>query len=39
VAFNRVARIERWARGVTGIVFIVAGVYMSLTHIFGFFAF
>jgi cytochrome c biogenesis protein CcdA len=38
-AFNRVARIERWARGVTGIVFIVAGVYMSLTHIFGFFTF
>ncbi|MBE3064629.1 MAG: sulfite exporter TauE/SafE family protein [Acidobacteria bacterium] len=30
----RLARFETWARGVTGIVFIGAGVYLSLKYIF-----
>ncbi|MHC4564054.1 MAG: aromatic aminobenezylarsenical efflux permease ArsG family transporter [Planctomycetota bacterium] len=34
-AFNRLTQIERWVRTVAGVVFIVAGVYMSLTYIYG----
>ncbi|MCL6547047.1 MAG: aromatic aminobenezylarsenical efflux permease ArsG family transporter [Bryobacteraceae bacterium] len=33
-AFERVTQAERWARPITGAVFIVVGVYLSLTHIF-----
>jgi len=34
-AFNRLTQFERWARRVTGVVFILAGVYYSLVYIFG----
>jgi cytochrome c biogenesis protein CcdA len=34
-AFNALTRIEKLARPATGIVFILAGVYLALTHIFG----
>jgi threonine/homoserine/homoserine lactone efflux protein len=34
-AFNELARIEWWARRITGAVFVVVGVYYSLTFIFG----
>jgi cytochrome c biogenesis protein CcdA len=34
-AFNRLAAIERWARRVTGAVFVVVGILYSLTYIFG----
>jgi sulfite exporter TauE/SafE len=33
--FDQVARFEWWARRITGLVFIVIGVYFSLTYIFG----
>ena len=33
-AFASVSLVERWARRITGIVFIGAGVYLVLTHIF-----
>jgi len=32
---NRLPQIERWARRITGAVFIVAGIYLSLVYIFG----
>jgi len=35
--FDRLSQIERWARRVTGITFIVVGIYYSLAHIFGVF--
>ena len=35
--FDKLAQIERWARRVTGSIFIVVGIYYSLTHIFGIF--
>ncbi len=34
-AYNRMAAFEFWARRITGTVFIAAGIYYSLTHIFG----
>ena len=34
-AFNRLTQIERWVRLVTGIVFVLAGIYYCLTHIYG----
>ncbi len=34
-AFNRVASFERWARLVTGIIFIAIGVYFALRFVFG----
>jgi len=34
-AFNKLSQIERWVRNGTGILFIVAGIYMTLTHIYG----
>ncbi len=34
-AFNRLRQIERWVRTITGIVFILAGVYYSLSYIYG----
>jgi len=35
--FNKLSRIEWWARRITGAVFVVVGVYYSLTFIFGIF--
>ena len=35
-AYDRMAAFEFWARRITGIVFIAAGIYYSLTYIFGF---
>jgi len=35
--FDRLTVIERWARRVTGIVFIVVGLYMTLIYSFGLF--
>jgi cytochrome c-type biogenesis protein len=34
-AYNVLTGIERWFRVTTGVVFIVAGVYYVLTHIYG----
>ena len=34
-AFNRLTQIERWVRTITGVVFILAGVYYCLTYIYG----
>jgi len=34
-AFHVLTRIERAARPVTGVIFILAGVYLAATHIFG----
>jgi cytochrome c biogenesis protein CcdA len=34
-AYNSMAAFEFWARRITGTVFIAAGIYYSLTHIFG----
>ena len=34
-AFNRLRQFERWARAITGAIFILVGVYYSLTYIFG----
>jgi len=36
-AFNKLTRIEWWARRITGAVFVVVGAYYSLTFIFGVF--
>jgi cytochrome c biogenesis protein CcdA len=33
-AFNRLTQVEKWARIITGIVFVVVGIYFCLTHIF-----
>jgi len=37
-AFNSLSQFEWWARGVTGIIFIGVGSYLSLAHIFGLFS-
>jgi len=34
-AFNQLTRIERWVRYLTGTAFILAGVYYTVTHIYG----
>ncbi len=34
-AFGRLTQIERWVRLGTGVVFIAAGLYYTLTHIYG----
>jgi cytochrome c biogenesis protein CcdA len=34
-AFNRLTQVERWLRITTGVVFILAGIYLSLTHVYG----
>lgn len=34
-AFDRIALFERWARRITGVVFIVVGVYFCVVFIFG----
>jgi cytochrome c-type biogenesis protein len=33
-AFDRITQIEAWARRITGVIFIVVGIYYSLTYIF-----
>ena len=33
-AFNRLTQIERWVRIVTGLIFIVAGIYYSLVYVY-----
>ena len=33
-AFNRITRLELWARRVTGAVFILVGVYYTLNYVF-----
>ena len=35
-AFDTLASIERWARRGTGVIFIIVGIYYSLTYIFAF---
>ena len=34
-AFDRLRQFERWARTITGTIFILVGVYYCLTYIFG----
>jgi len=34
-AFNRLTQIERWVRVVTGLIFILAGIYYSLAYVYG----
>ena len=34
-AFDRLTQIERWVRVATGVLFVVAGIYLSLTHVYG----
>ena len=34
-AYDRMAAFEYWARRITGLIFIAAGIYYSLTYIFG----
>ncbi len=34
-AFNRLTQVEYWVRMVTGTVFILAGIYYCVTHIYG----
>jgi cadmium resistance protein CadD (predicted permease) len=33
--FNLLTKIEKWVRWVTGVVFILVGIYHSLIYIFG----
>ena len=33
-AFNRLTAFEKWARNITGVIFILVGIYFSLRHIF-----
>ncbi len=33
--FNKLTQIERWARRLTGLTFIIVGIYFSLKYIFG----
>ena len=37
-AFDKLTVFEKWARRVTGIVFIVVGIYLTLVHVFGLFS-
>ncbi|MCP4219735.1 MAG: sulfite exporter TauE/SafE family protein [bacterium] len=32
--FNKIKAFEKWARRISGVVFVVAGIYLSLTYIF-----
>ncbi len=34
-AFNALTKIERAARPITGAIFVLAGLYLTVTHIFG----
>jgi hypothetical protein len=33
-AHQRVARVEHWARRITGAVFILAGIYLTLAYVY-----
>lgn len=33
--FNRISQIEKWARRITGIIFILVGIYFTLMYVFG----
>jgi len=33
-AFERISRIERWARRITGVVFILVGIYLTLVYVY-----
>jgi threonine/homoserine/homoserine lactone efflux protein len=33
-AFNRLAQVDKWARTVTGVVFVGVGIYFCLAYIF-----
>ena len=33
-AFHRLTQVERWVRVITGVIFVVAGVFYALTHIY-----
>ena len=37
IAFSRLTAFEKWARNITGVIFILVGVYYSLRYIFGLF--
>jgi len=37
-AFNKLTQIEKWARRVTGGIFVLVGIYFSLAYIFGVFS-
>ena len=34
-AFERLTQVEKWLRTATGVVFIAAGIYLSLVYIYG----
>ncbi|MEI6218307.1 MAG: hypothetical protein WCP86_05365, partial [bacterium] len=34
-AFDRLTQIEKWVRIATGILFVLAGLYYCLTHVYG----
>ena len=34
-AYNKLVPLERWARRITGVIFIGVGIYYCLAHIFG----
>ncbi|UCF07139.1 MAG: sulfite exporter TauE/SafE family protein [bacterium] len=34
-AFDKITSVELWARRITGVTFIIVGIYLSLVHIFG----
>jgi cytochrome c biogenesis protein CcdA len=34
-AFNKLTQLEWWVRRITGVIFIIIGIYFCLTHIFG----
>lgn len=34
-AFERLSQVERWVRIVAGVLFILAGIYYSITHVYG----
>lgn len=33
-AFNRLTQIERWVRRITGLIFVLAGIYYSLVYVY-----
>jgi cytochrome c biogenesis protein CcdA len=36
-AFNRLTAFEKWARTITGVVFILVGLYLTMVYVFGWF--
>ncbi len=37
-AYNKLVPVERWARFITGVIFILVGIYYCLAYIFGLFS-